>query len=98
MGVRGGMNLGAVDLFRLRNALEKQNHRAAHGGNVDGLVGCIQDQNGLLHEGGAARGERGKVPASQIPRSVGRKHATRFGGVSPPEVHRLWSSSAHRKR
>ena len=33
---------------------------------------------------------------TSIPRSIGHKHAARFGDISPPGIDRLWSSSAHR--
>jgi len=50
-GMRGGMNFRGVDLLGLSHALEHQDQRAANAGDVDGLVGCVQDEHGQLHHG-----------------------------------------------
>ena len=51
MGVSGRMNLGAVHFFRLCYTLQEQDHGAAHGGDVDRLVGGIQNEHRFLHQG-----------------------------------------------
>ena len=57
-GSRSRVYLRMVDLFRLGHSLEHQDHGAAHGCNIDGLEGSVQNEDRLLHDGRLANGRR----------------------------------------
>jgi hypothetical protein len=52
------MDMSVVDFFGLCHTLDHQDHGAAHGRNVDGFKGGIQNQNRVLHDRWFARRRR----------------------------------------
>src|SRR2546430_12192133 len=89
------MHLGAVQLFRLGYTLQHQNHGTAYCGDIDGLVGSIQDEHRFLHQG-CATGNRVVDSTTGGALGTGRSLASRFGGMSPPGIGRHVPVGSHR--
>src|SRR5712671_7751650 len=94
--MRRRVHFRVVHLFRLRHALQHQDHRAPHRRHVDRLVRRVQHQHRLLHQRCPAR--RIQVVGSTACGTfgTGQNLARHFGGVAPPGIHRHVPVCAHR--
>src|SRR5467141_5344672 len=94
--MRRRVHFRVVHLFRLRHALQHQDHRAPHRRHVDRLVRRVQHQYRLLHQRCPAR--RIQVVGSTACGTfgTGQNLARHFGGVAPPGIHRHVPVCAHR--